>query len=42
MDKRRALVKTKSRLGVGVLVGSGVAVGTRGVAVFVGGVGVGV
>ncbi len=46
MDKRRAFVKTKSTLGVGVLVGSGVAVGGRGVGVragvLVGSTGVGV
>lgn len=35
-------MKTKSTLGVGVLVGSGVAVGGRGVGVLVGGTGVGV
>jgi hypothetical protein len=38
----RFLVTTKSTLGVGVLVGSGVAVGGRGVAVLVGGSAVGV
>jgi hypothetical protein len=42
MFSSRVRVKVKSTLGVGVLVGSGVAVGGRGIGVLVGGSGVGV